>query len=356
MKKSIRVNDIFIDRVEEFAMLTTGLKGAKNYVLIAPRRFGKTTLVNKVFDAIRHDKEYLLISIDIMRYSGSIRQLAEGITEHCLHALGYQGKLQLLLKQINLSLQLKMSFGDFEIEPILNLLRDKSDDVALLGHALELFEKVAIKMNKLVIVFFDEFGELHGLGNDAIKVFRSVLQLQKNVCCVFAGSQETLMSAIFVEKNAPFFRFGDIVSIGALNQQEVIYFLSETGLDFNVSQQILTILECHPYYTCKVIGDLLLEPAYAVSTFEFFRYFQERLLPQESSYLEMLIQHIKSRTYALDILTNIAIGLEPSSGLEDKSRQTIYKLINYLQVGGYITKIKGAYKLTDPLLKLYLSQ
>lgn len=66
------------------------MKGAKNYVLIAPRRYGKTTLVQKIFEIIRPDNDYLLISIDIMRYSGSIRQLAEGITEHCLTALGYK--------------------------------------------------------------------------------------------------------------------------------------------------------------------------------------------------------------------------------------------------------------------------
>ena len=349
-------NDIFIDRINELAMLSLGLKNAKDYVLIAPRRFGKTTLANKVFDEIRKDENYILITIDIMRYSGGVRKLAEGITEQCLNALGYKGKLQLLLKKVGLSLQLKMSFGELEIEPILSLLRDKSDDTAILDHALELFEKIAIKTGKNVIIFFDEFGELYGMGDEVIKIFRSILQTQKHVCCLFAGSQETLMSKIFVEKSAAFFRFGDIINLGYLDQQEVISFLNNTAFDFSVSQNIINLLECHPYYTSKVIRDLILEPVYSTSHIELFRYIEERLLPQESAYLEMLIQNIKSRSHALDILTNLAIGLDVNSGLENKPRQTVYKLIQILGQSGYITPIKGGYKLTDPLLKLYLAQ
>jgi AAA+ ATPase superfamily predicted ATPase len=349
-------NNIFIDRTVELAMLVTGLKGVKDYVLIAPRRFGKTTLMNKVFEVLSKEPDYILLSIDIMRYSGSVRRLAEGITELCLDALGFRGKLQFLLKQVSLSLQLKLSFGDLEIEPILNLLKTRADDGALLGHALELFEQVALKTKKTVIIFFDEFGELHGLGDDVIKIFRSVLQVQKHCCCVFAGSQETLMSKIFVEKNSAFFRFGEIINLGSLNLQEVISFLSSKNFDLNVVQNILTLFEGHPYYTGRIIRDLLIEPHYGASNVDFFRYLQERLLTQEAAYLEMVMQNIKSRAGALTILTNLAINLPTNSGLEGKSRQTIYALLKNLEIGGHVRKVSGAYKLVDPLLKLYLAQ
>lgn len=349
------IRDIFIDRIKELALLKSGLMHGKDYILIAPRRFGKTTLVNKVFDEIRKDKAYLLISMDIMRYSASIKTLAEGITEQCLAALGYKGKLQLLLKQVGVSLQFKMSFGDLDIESVLKLLQTKSNDVILLGHALDLLEKVAIKTGKTVIVFFDEFGELYELGDEVIKIFRSVLQTQKHVCSVFAGSQETLMSKIFVEKKSAFYRFGDIIKLGALDKHEVIQYLSTTKFDYSVAQNILDLLECHPYYTSKVIRDLLIEPEYAASSMAFYRYIQERLIPQESSYVELLIQKIKSRTHTLEILTNLALENPVNFGLEAKSRQSIFKLVKLLETNGYIVKTKIGYKLIDPLVKLYLA-
>lgn len=355
-KKQNLIKNIFIDRIEELKLLTVGLMGGGDFVLIAPRRFGKTTLVNKAFDEIRKNDNYILMSIDIMRYSGSIRKLAEGITEQCLQALGYKGKLQLLLKQINLSLQLKMSFGELEIEPMLKLFRDKSDDLVLLEHALELFEKIALKENKTVIIFFDEFSELHALGLEVIKIFRSVLQLQKNACCIFAGSQETLMAEIFVAKTAAFFRFGDIMKLSYLNKEEVIKFLNASNFSFNIAENILNFFECHPYYTSKVIQDLILEPEYALSNVDFFRYLQDRLLMQESAYLEMIVHDVKAKANALEILTNIALGVEINSGLEHKSRQSLYRTVKDFEKSGYLIKVMDKYKLIDPLLKLYLSQ
>ena len=70
----------------------------------------------------------------------------------------------------------------------------------------------------------------------------------------------------------------------------------------------------------------------------------------------MLIQKINHKRFSLDVLSNIARGLPNNSGLEHKSRQYISNIISSLQKDGYIRNIhRGVYTLTDPLLKIYLS-
>jgi AAA+ ATPase superfamily predicted ATPase len=97
LKKKLINKDLFIDRTTELSTLAQGLKNGSDYVIIAPRRYGKTTLVNKVFSNIAKDNNYLILTIDIMRYSGSIRNLALNITDKCLSLLGLAGKLHSML-------------------------------------------------------------------------------------------------------------------------------------------------------------------------------------------------------------------------------------------------------------------
>lgn len=357
MKQKLINKNLFIDRINELESLTNGLKNGSDYILIAPRRYGKTTLVNKVFSSINEDKDYLLLNIDIMRYSGSIRHLSINITDKCLSLLGLSGKLYALLDKVELSLKLKVSWGGIELEPILQLLKNNHnahDELRLLEHALKLLEKIAIKKKKSVIVFFDEFGELYHLGEHVVKLFRSVLQLQKHVSYVFAGSQETLMNHIFVDKNSAFFRFGTIINLGKLEESEVLEYFTIAGFNLDISRKILEILGCHPYYTSKTIQDLHNNPSYAKNATSFAEYL-EQLLIDEGSYLDMLIQKLSSKSYALDVLSNIARKVPNNFGLENKSRQYVSNIVSMLHKDGYIKNLsRGVYELTDPLLKLYL--
>ena len=109
------VKELFIDRKENLRSLTHGLKNGKDYILIAPRRYGKTTLAQKILENITQDAECLTIHIDIMRYSGSVQSVAEGIVENCLNALGFIGRLKFLLKQLKGSSQTFINFNCYSL-------------------------------------------------------------------------------------------------------------------------------------------------------------------------------------------------------------------------------------------------
>ena len=162
----------------------------------------------------------------------------------------------------------------------------------MLEHALEFIEIAAIKSHKKFIVFFDEFGELHSSDERVIKTFRSILQLHKNVNCLFAGSQETLMSKIFVEQSGAFYRFGDLVWLNEFDKSEIVELLSKMKLDFETIDTILQRFHCHPYYTARIIKDITLKPIYGSSVHNFLSYISEVLIPEENAYLELQIEKI----------------------------------------------------------------
>lgn len=350
------IKSLFINRSEQLKRLTHGLKQGKDYILIAPRRYGKTTLAEKILTQIHEDDTHLTLHLDIMRYSGSVQSLAEGIIESCLNALGFVGKLKLWLKQIEFSFKLKIQYADLAIEPLLQMIHQGDNENLLLEKSLQLIEKIAKKHNKKVIVFFDEFGELYALGEQVIKIFRSVIQLQKEVSYLFAGSQETLMQKIFVEKSGAFYRFGELVFLDTFDHDEVLTLLIQMNLSQEIIETILNTFKCHPYYTAKIIKDLIIEPHHGQSANDFLSYIEHELIPQENGYLELQLQKIKTKSHALDIFTLLSMNIDPYSH-QTLNKQAIYSVLKNLEQNGFIRKLeRSKYTVNDPLLNLYLNR
>ena len=58
-------NEFFIDREKETAQLLGNFKSLVNTAIISPRRWGKTSLVNKTLEMLAKDKGYYAARIDI---------------------------------------------------------------------------------------------------------------------------------------------------------------------------------------------------------------------------------------------------------------------------------------------------
>ncbi len=354
------MNNVFINRKEELSRLTFGLKRGNNYIVIAPRRYGKTRLILKVLKEISSEKGFATFDLDIMCYSGgSVKSIAEGIIEKCLGLIGIRGKLRQLIRQVEFNISLKLKYNELEIEPVIKLFdtKDPENEWKLLEQSLELIERVANWTKKHVVAFFDEFGELSALGERAIKIFRSVIQKQEVCSYVFAGSQETVMNNIFVDKAGAFYRFGELINLDVLSNEDVYKFLHENFPDIpsEVIGLNLEILKGHPYYTGLVVEHLKYNLNFGMTSEAFMSYIYEDLLENERAYLELQVLKIKEKANALEVIRLIALGLNPYSEINHIKRNNIFNVLRGLEVGGFIKrKTIGNYVITDPLLEIFL--
>ena len=55
----------FTDRVVDTEKLKNNFRGLVNTIIISPRRWGKTSLVNHALEQMGDDKEYLVCKVDI---------------------------------------------------------------------------------------------------------------------------------------------------------------------------------------------------------------------------------------------------------------------------------------------------
>lgn len=210
----------FTDRVEETSRLKMNFLYGVNTILISPRRMGKTSLVDRVCSLI-DDDHIKIVKIDAF----SLRCEADFINAFATAVIkATSDKWDELMENAKTFLSRfspKISFGqdpfsEFSISLELSPRSRTAEEV------LTLPELIAEKRGVRIIVCIDEFQQI-GDFTDSLsfqKKLRSVWQLQRNVSYCLYGSKKHLMEKMFQSKSYPFYRFGDMVYLGKIDEEE----------------------------------------------------------------------------------------------------------------------------------------
>lgn len=201
----------FIGREKESKLLEQNFQNGINTILISPRRWGKTSLVNHV---CRHivDKELMIVKLDIFGCKG----------EYEFYNLLASAVLQQTASKHELWIDEAKDFL-YRLSPKISISPEPNSEYSVsLGitpkthtyqQVLSLAENVAVKKGKHIVVCIDEFQQV-GEWQDSKAIqgrLRSVWQLQEHVSYCLYGSKRHLMTSIFANKSMPFYQFGDIV-------------------------------------------------------------------------------------------------------------------------------------------------
>ena len=76
----------------------------------------------------------------------------------------------------------------------------------LIENSLQYLESLAEDKGVYFAVMLDEFQDVIRWGDDTLKRIRAVVQSQKRVCYVLAGSATTVMRDLVYERRSPFYR------------------------------------------------------------------------------------------------------------------------------------------------------
>jgi len=225
----------FTDRKAEKKKLINNLTGGINTMIISPRRWGKSSLVEKVILEInkkRDDKRTVLI--DLFSVS-SKEEFLETFARNVIKSSST--KIQEWVsagKYFFKSLAPKISIGtspetDFSISFDWKELQKHGDEV------LNLPEIIAQKKNIKFIICLDEFQNLATIGGFAEfeKKMRAVWQRQKNVTYCLYGSKRHMMADIFNNPAKPFYRFGDVMLLQKIEQDEWVKFICKSFSETN---------------------------------------------------------------------------------------------------------------------------
>lgn len=236
-------NEFFTNRENEINELSKIIESENHLVLIAPRRFGKTSLISKIVKNIQRPT----IWIDLQMVT-SVDDFASQLLKGIFKIYPFE--------------KIKFAIRNFRIVPTLSVnpmtnnvevaFQPHIDGFIKLEDVLNLIETFGKNSPKPIVVV-DEFQEIMSIEKKLDKKLRSVIQLHKNCNYVFMGSSETMMREIFERKKSPFYHFGALFTLGKIPHEKFRLFLEKGFHNYEqkeiIAEKILNFTNQHPYYT-----------------------------------------------------------------------------------------------------------
>lgn len=321
--EALKPDQPFCNRTQEQDELYRDMYNGMNVVLFAPRRFGKTSLVQRVQERFKREQGACIIycqffavfSIDdlVDRFA---RAIFNGLHEHM--SLFDKGKY--LLGHFP---SFTLSFG---LNPDGNLNLDvlpvekKQDPIVRLENLLKQIGSLLEKEDFQISIVLDEFQDIVELKENDKKsrrveaILREYIQRHR-ASYVFLGSRRTVLREMFVLKDRPFFQNNaKMMALAPLPRQELSIFIQERFLAAGKKCQeeaadwMVEVTRQSPYYA-QALGYRAFEIANEECTLEDTHRAFSSLLENERYGYQAIVQALS--VGQLKLLR--ALALEPTS-------------------------------------------
>ena len=261
----IATGKAFCNRDHERALLHDNIKNQRHTVVVAPRRYGKTSLVSEVIRAsglINCQFDFLLsatpraVELNVLNEVGRVLQVLmpkKKVLKEKILKLFHQLKPEITIS----------AFGQkLVLHPV-----DTADRQTTIREVLLNLDEAAKIAKKRVIIFMDEFQQIGELRDEHTleATFRHVVERCQNTNYIFSGSNRHLLRQMFSDKNRPFYRLCTLINLKRISQKDHISFIqyhAKTKWKKHFSEEaietLIKITECHSYYInliCSYLWD-----------------------------------------------------------------------------------------------------
>ena len=246
----------FTDRETETANLVQSFTSLINTIIISPRRWGKSSLVNKAAKlAMEQDRKLRICHVDLFNVRNEVHFYSL-LAQKVIAATSTKWEEAVeSAKSFFSHLMPKISIGsdptnevsiDFDWESI----KQNPDEV------LDLAEKIAKKKGVKIVICVDEFQNISEFTDPDYfqKKLRSHWQQHQNVAYCLYGSKRHMMMEVFTNSSKPFYKFGNLMFLEKIDTPCLVEFFntrfSETGktITEDAANLIVKLVDNHPYY------------------------------------------------------------------------------------------------------------
>ena len=264
--------DNYTNREQELQLLKNNFTSLINTIIISPRRWGKTSLVNRVSEDLQKErgKDFIICHLDIFScrseeqflkmYANAVLKASTGKWEEFVEGVKkYLGRFVPNISFSDATQTYEFSFGVDMKEP-----QRSFDEI------LDLPQRIATDTGKKVIVCIDEFQNINEYRDSLAfqRMLRAHWQRHDKVCYCLYGSKRHFLMNIFSSYDMPFYKFGDILFLTKISREDWVTFITErfaaTGkrISEELSGQIADTMQNHPYYTQQYSQQVWLRTEY----------------------------------------------------------------------------------------------
>ena len=226
--------EYFCDRIIETATLTRYITNGNNVALIAPRRLGKTGLIEHCFHQKQIKEAYHTFLIDIYA-TKNLQEFVFELGKGILNGFKPRGRKawEVFLKSLS-SLRTSISF-DFSGNPSWNLeMGDIKTPTITLDEIFHYLEQA----DKPCLISIDEFQVIAKYPeSDVEATLRTHIQHCSNAKFIYAGSQRHMMGEIFTSPSRPFYQSTAIMELSPIDIDIYTEFIKK---HFTENKKIIT--------------------------------------------------------------------------------------------------------------------
>jgi hypothetical protein len=364
----LALDDAFTDRRAELDALTSDMENGQNVAIIAPRRFGKSSLVKRAAQELLAER-VLVAEVDLMKTPTKEKlaaKLSKTIHDDIASALFNVKERLRVFSTLRIAPVITVDPRDGSPSFSFSATHDEEDIDATLERLLELPTQLAAERNRRVVVFFDEFQEVTSIDPRLPALMRAVFQEQPNVAHVYSGSRRDMMRNLFTHQNEPFFRSAKVVELGVIAPELFRPFIvsrfeqTNQALGDDVVDAVLAITGGHPYATQELAYALweVVPEGFTAAEADFERAL-EAVLHAENAHFT-LVWESASRAQRL-VLQAVAAEAGRVQGEAYRLRHglpaasTVQRAVETLASDELVARGEdGAYRISEPFLREWI--
>ena len=290
----------FCDRVQESARLVKSITNGNNMVIISPRRMGKTGLIQFCYEKSEIKNDYYTFFIDIL-HTSSLREFTYILGKEIFETLAPRSK-----KMANLFVQtLKSISGRFGFDPLTNLptFNVELGDIDRPEYTLEEVFKYLASADKPCIVAIDEFQQISKYPEKNIEaLLRTHIQKITNSNFIFAGSERSMMQAMFLSSARPFYHSADILELNAIAPEIYIPFIMDhfqtkgRKIGTGTVERVYHLFKGHTYYIQKTFNEAFADtPQGDECTLEDIRAMIENMIADTATIFREILSNVPEK-------------------------------------------------------------
>jgi|TARA_R110002167_G_scaffold184717_1_gene385188 AAA+ ATPase superfamily predicted ATPase len=365
---AIAKGESFCNRTREKNALNRNIENNDHTVIIATRRYGKTSLISEVIRINEHKAVWFdfLKTIDAQDVINVLCQ-----------------KLSVLVGELTSDLSsikgiIYKIFERYKPEFITNIygqqlrftLPDKKSSPEDISDLLLSVDKLAVELKKKVVVVCDEFQQMAEIDKTGVvqAAIRHAAERSENVAYVFSGSSRHMLEVLFMDKTKPLYRLCKIMKLHKIQIEHYYKFLTEAAVERwgkaipepDMYDLLIRMTERHPYYVNYLCLELWEnEEVPDIKTIEAtWENIAQEVMPYVKNDVKGLSANQKRvLTYlakvnfgkTLDQETLLEIGVTNYSSAKQAIEYLVAKDVIYLD------PLDNVYEMHDPVLRKYLS-
>ena len=356
----------FTGRKNDIQRLKMNLQGGINTVIISPRRWGKTSLVNRVMKDISTDESYLLCKVDAFNcrseedfYQSYLNAILNATANH------FSDFVQLVKKYIG-SFGPKFTLADLGVTTSFSVGIDFREKNYSPDEILDIPEKIAKEKGKQFIIAIDEFQNVENFEDP--KAFQAKLrahwQVQSHCCYCLFGSKRHMLLNMFGDYEMPFYKFGDLMLLEKIPAEEwrdfIVRRFHDTGKDIaaELAQEMAEKVECHSFYV-QQYSQLVWLLTDHTATCEQAQLGYEQLMDRSSLLFSNLLDNLRPKQ--INFLLAIARGERNLNSTQTLTRYKLGSSANIKNLKKAVTEKdlvdilpSGQLEIQDPVLKQWI--